>query len=202
MNVENTAIQNILANLSAFGLKDMNVIGKFGIRADFDGPVLRMVELKMTLAGMCGDASNFRYKLSELAKGEMPDSYIQVEKDGQRIGYIDSDRQFNFTAAPTLRECLGWAVATDFGQVQLLKFDLTAETRSLEQTISAGPFDEPSMLDEYFFEGAFDEQVQKTVEYHRSSRFADGYCGVKNLFWQVGTRTLLGKEHPGFEFSY
>lgn len=204
----NEKANNIAANLAKMGLEDPTVIGKINIKKEAYGTVVRVVETDpMKLSELCGRATDIRYKGIEVDKagGEIVDLNIHVFMDAVEIGYVDSDAQFNFKAARNLRDCVGWAVATDLGQERVLSYDLDVQVEALGRSIRMAPPLEAEFADvlkDFFFSGAFAQEVMKTMQYQVASRFGDGYCGVKTLFWRVGTRTLRGQEHEGFSFCY
>lgn len=198
--VQSMAHWVIKTNLEQFSLEDMEVTGIFlkdGYGEEEAG------RATMLLSEICG----LRYEGLAKKLGLNPRELrlqILVEKDDKRIGHIDCDGRFHYESAPDLRTCIGWAVVTDLGREQLLNYDLDQETEALARSIrSAPPLDEEEeVLKAFFFDGDFARQIQVTMGYKKGSRFADGYCGVKNTFWQVGTLTIRGKKHPGFTFGY
>lgn len=124
--------------------------------------------------------------------------------ESEYIGHIDSDSRFYFRAAPDLRTCLAWAVATDLGQTRVLDgYDLEADVERLSNAIRRAPFGQADeMIEAYFFDTWMEREVQEVYGYQRSSQFSGGYCTAAARLWQVGTRTLLGNEHPGFSFVH
>lgn len=195
----------ILANLKNFGVTDVVVTGKVDVRSA-RGDTVRAVALgSISLALLCATSSDVLSDICKAAeKGESVGCNIDVLKDGEPIGYIDSNGRFKYTAAPDLRTCLAWAVATDRGQHEsVTDYDLDSEAKNVADTFSLAPplvgYDE--YLKPHFF-GEFWATVACAIGNNKGSRFSDGYCGVMCLLWQVGTRTIRGLEHKGFSFSY
>jgi len=120
----------------------------------------------------------------------------EVGRGEGKIGWIDDDRRFHYEAAPTLREALGWAIATDGGRDHLIEyFDLDRAARDILDAIRTN-----GVGRETFF-GAYFEVLKKIFVCGRTSRFADGYCGHVHTLWHVATREL-GKEHEGYSFMH
>lgn len=176
------------ANLDKFGLEDIIVTGTIGVTRNY-----KKVDVQigpMHLSQMCGKVwSTIKKRRSdELALS------ITVFRDGERIGFVDSDHRFHYNAAPDLRTALGWIVATDLGHVKVLHgFHLDGEVKQLEAVIRNAPTDgnEKAVLN--FYLGAFKNQMARAIKYERTSRFGDGYMGALGLIWGIGTTAIHGR---------
>lgn len=192
----------IRANLKNLGIEDMTVVGVLYYSDDEctpgrvrfrDGKEAGRIE--MLLSDLCG----LRYNGLAKQLGVEPKDVsfrIDIEKDGKKIGRIDSDGDFNFEAAPDLRTALGWKVVTDGGRVRQIEFfNLEQATGALLDTIRTSGIEKEAFFGPYF------EMLQRVFVYEQTSRFGDGYCGAATTLWRVATREL-GQEHPGHSFCY
>jgi len=175
------------ANLDKFGLEDIMVTGTIDVTRNWERVTVQIGP--MHLSQMCGDiwATIQKRRSDEIAL------HIEVFQDGARIGTVDSDHRFHYSAAPDLRTALGWVIATDLGHVKALGFGLDSAVKGLETVIRKAPVDgdEKAMFNFYF--GAFKTQLTHTIVYKRTSRFADGYMGSLNLLWRIGTKAVHGR---------
>lgn len=198
--------QLIRENLARFGIEDSRVTAKVEITAGYDGAVIRTVEVGVDLlSNFCLPFSLWPKVELDKSAGEKVKLWMLIFLGEERIGYINSDGQFNFTAAPDLRVCVGWAVASDYGREKVLDYDLSFEVNKLEYAIKmASPVDgtHEEDLKKLFFEGAWKRAIVEVMQYKKGSRFCNGYCGVTTMFWEVATRTIRGREHPAFPFFY
>lgn len=182
----------IRANLQAFGLEDLEVVG---VLTDRDsGQEIGRSE-PVALSELCG----LRYRRLAKKLGLDPQQAgfeITILGDRIVIGRIDSDGDFDYEAAPNLRTALGWKIATDGGRERLIEFfDLDRAARSLLDTIRANGTEREAFFGPYF------DALKRVFVYERTSRFADGYCGAADPLWRAATREL-GQEHEGYPFCY
>lgn len=197
--------QIIRENLARFGIEDPQVTAKLDIARKHGGATLRTVEMGPDLL------SNFClpfgvWPTGELSTDEEARLKMAIFLGGEQVGYVDSDGQFNFTAAPNLRVCVGWAVATDWGRQNLLDgYNLDYEVNKLEYAVrEAPPLDGSAddLLRHYFLNGVWNFAVLEAMAYEKGSRFGNGHCAVKTLYWMVATRTIRERLHAGFPFIY
>ncbi len=180
----------IRVNLERFGIVDMTVTGVLNGR---DGRRLGHVE--MSLSDICGLRYDGLAKNLEIEPKNV-ELVIKIEADGVVIGKVDSDGGFDYEAAPDFRTALGWKIATDGGQVQIIEsFDLDQAARSILEIVQS----KGTSKDAFF--GPFFEMVKQVFVCRRTSRFGDGYCIAATMIWHVATRQL-GEEHPGYPFCY
>ncbi len=202
--------QNIQANLTILGLTDMMVTGMMSGNQSLDqaGGTIPVTDAPMLLSTLCAESHTLRHSAEmkhRQAGGNQfqLNSYnIQVVNDaGDTIGKIDSDGVFQYTAAPDLALCLGWAIATDIGRNKVIEdVSLQNLTSSTQDRITGAVSN--AMSQDYFFGDWMNFLEKDLMVYDRTTRFGDGYCGVANLFWEVGLRTLFGIEHSGYDFAY
>lgn len=181
----------IRANLETLGIADMTVTGVLKTR---DGTVLG--ELELPLSDLCG--LRYRGVATKLGIVDLQDVgfRIIVRKDGEDIGHIDSDGDFDFEAAPDLRTALGWKIATDGGRVHLIEgFDLDAASSKILETVMVFGTSREVFFNLYF------SALKRIFMYEKTSRFSDGYCGAATVLWRVATKQL-GKPHDGYPFCY
>ncbi len=192
----------IRANLESLGVKDVIVTGVLYYSANQitsselqfrDGDEAGRIE--MLLSDLCG----LRYGRVGKRLGVGPEGlsfWIRIEKDGARIGSVDSDGRFDYTAAPDFRTALGWQIATDGGRVRIVEsFNLDEASILLLYAIRDAGTSREAFFGPYF------KELQRVFKSGHTSRFGDGYCGAATNLWQVATREL-GEEHPGYSFSY
>lgn len=182
----------IRANLETLGINDMTVSGvlHYGIAG---GGYLRdgreVGRAKMLLSDLC----NLRYLGMSARFGVEPRNTslrIEVEQNGQVIGYIDSDGRFHYEAASDLRTALGWWIATDGGRVCVIKFlNLDQAAAALLDTIRHNG--------EEVFYGPYFAELRTLFSSRTTSRFGDSYCSAATILWQVATRELFGEKHNG-----
>lgn len=181
----------IRANLQSLGIEDMQVTGVVMGR----DRMTRLGQGQMLLSDLCGLRYCGMAKHVGVAMKDA-DFNIVVEKDGVRIGHIDSDGDFDYEQAPDLRTALGWKVATDGGRSALIEaFDLNRATDSILETVRISGTGQNAFFNPFF------GTLKSVFVYGRTSRFADGYCGAATTLWRVATR-VLGNEHPGYSFAY
>lgn len=183
MYFDHEVAANIQTNLKRFGLEDERVRGEFD--------------------GMRGKVDMGEHPLSELcAAWRDKRNDMRVFRDEAEIGFIKGDGQFFFVGAPDLRQCLGWVIATDLGQEKVLDYDLDIEAGQLSATFNEAPSPDGDQdkLRTFFFDGSFSQKLKDAVKKDKSSRFDDGYYAAMNVLWHVGTRTILGRGHRGFDF--
>lgn len=175
------------ANLERFGLEDIMVTGTIGVTRNWEKVVVQLGP--MHLSQMCGKiwSTIQKHRSDEIAL------YIEVFQDGKRIGKVDSDHRFHYTAAPDLRTALGWILATDLGHVKVLGVGLDSATKGLETVIRKAPVDGDEKAVLNFYLGAFKTQLSHTIVYERTSRFGDGYMGPLGLLWRIGTKAIHGQ---------
>ena len=185
--------ETLRENLKRFGLEDIIVTGTIGIvrRVHHYNHEKTAIQVgPMHLSQMCGRV------LATIKKGrsDQADFNIDVSQDGVRIGHVDSNHRFHYTAAPDLRTVLGWVVATDLGHVKVLHgFHLDGEVKQLVAVIRNAPTDgdEKAVLNYYL--GAFKSQLARAIKYRRTSRVVDGYIGPLYLLWAIGTKAIHGR---------
>ncbi|HEY4516666.1 MAG TPA: cold shock domain-containing protein [Candidatus Paceibacterota bacterium] len=184
--------ETLRANLDKFGLEDIMVTGTIGVvRRDHNyNHAMTTVQLgPMHLSQMCGNI----WSTIQKRRSDEADLHVEVFHNGERIGSVDSDHSFHYSAAPDLRTALGWVVATDLGHVKVLHgFHLDGEVKQIEAVIRNAPTsgDEKAVLK--FYLGAFKNQLARTIKHERTSRFGDGYMGPLYLLWAVGTKAIHG----------
>lgn len=180
----------IRENLARLELEDILVTA---VIDDRDGEELGSTE--MNLSDVCGLRHGGIEKLLGITTRDV-NLHVRVLRDGQMIGRVDSDGDFNYTAAPDLKTAIGWKVATDGGRTMLIEgFDLDSAARMLLETIRLN-----GTYKEAFF-GPYFNALKKIFVYEKTSRFSDGYCGAASTLWRVATREL-GQEHEGYDFWY
>jgi hypothetical protein len=197
-------IYSVQSILSSFGIKDLEVIGKIDVLSDKRYFKLRTIETRQTwkLSELCVKSTDLGQDVRSCCQVmERVDFDINVFEEGQRIGYIDSDCRFLFEAAPDLRTCVGWAVATDVGHSERspldpFHYDLDQAVERITSLLGTSPLPEGS-LKEFFFR-TFQPMVSEIMAWNKGSRYGGGYCTWGPLYWEVGTRLLWGKSHPGF----
>jgi hypothetical protein len=193
----------IRTNLKRFGIEDMTVTGILYLSDNRptptggvhfrEGPEVGRV--KMLLSDLCG--LRFSGLAEKFGVGPRDVSFrVKIKKEGKFIGWIDSDGDFDYKAAPDLRTALGWKIATDGGREYLIDyFDLDQATKSILETIRSNGKSKKA------FFGPFFEAIQRVFVSEWTSRFGDGYCGAAPTIWRVATREL-GEEHRGYTFWY
>lgn len=183
-----------MKGIKVFGLQDLEAVGKFGIYDEQD-QFLREGVIEGRLSSIC-----LSKKYEGLASWEHPDFDTEVEVKGQKVGYVDSGGVLHLEVG-TLREALGWSVASDILDDLPDDYDLDAEVvrltnaiKKFDGVLSTLQYDEWSKV----WMGA----LRKAKAYKYGSRYADGYCGCANFLWKVGVKEVLKAEHPGFMFAY
>lgn len=182
----------IRANLAEFGVEDMDVT----VVLMSGGGITELGRQQGKLSEFCGllpygIAVPLGLKLTQYSL-RMP-----VFLDDVQIGVIDSDGDFNYTAAPSLREALAWKLATDGGRVRMLKglLDIEHSTQSILHCIRTR-----GTSSQVFFD-VFGSLLREIFDHKTGSRFGDGHYGARTTLWQVATREL-GCEHEGYRFCY
>jgi hypothetical protein len=180
----------IRANLENFNFDDLVVVGLLETRSGEE-----IGRREMRLSDLCGLRDGGLAKKLGVDPSRMDLRLrIPVEKDEERIGYVDSDGIFRFESAPDTRTALGWLVATDGGRVRVIEFfDLDKATDSIVATIREHGTGRDAFFGPYF------DSLKKVCG--RASRFGDGHCGAATTLWRVATREL-GDEHKGYAFAY
>lgn len=181
----------IRANLRRMGIEDMVVTGVLSMR---DGGA-ELGRTDVLLSDLC----SLRYSGLAIMLGfdlKKADFHIKVEKDGNVLGHIDSDGDFNYFGATDIRTALGWKVATDGGRVRIVDgFDLDTVSKWLLQDVSG------DISEDNFRNGYFAKTVKEAFVADKTSRFGDGYCGAKVVLWYVATRQV-GTPHDGYQIMY
>lgn len=189
--MEAVSAEIVRANLETFGLEDFSAVG---VLLAADGQA-KLGQFETRVSELC----SLRYSgLAEKFGIECQKASLQirVEKDGRRIGYVDSDGRFNYEAAPNLRTALGWKIATDGGRERSLQFfDLEKAAREILATIRENGTGEQAFFGPYF------EVLKRVFVYEQTTRFGNGYCGAATIIWQAATRDL-GQAHEGYAFMH
>lgn len=116
---------------------------------------------------------------------------VEVLVDGDVIGKI-SDNHFHYTAAPTLREYIGWIWASGLGRRKEITRDLDAAVEQVAQHV-------------YYFAGAGAYESWSSLMgriYVRDETVPYEHFPYLNGTLAVATRTLLGVAHKGFNICY
>ena len=180
----------IAANFEAFGLEDPTVVGVLRFRSGEDAGCL-----EAKLSELCALRSHGIVKRLELdAPCGTIEFRVKIFRDGAEIGFIDSDGDFD-CAVGTLRQAIGYKLATDGGRERLVLVDLEAATKRVLDVVR-----NHGTSSENFF-GPYQKVVQEVFAYNNGSRFADGYCGAMTVVWRAATREL-GTLHEGYSFMY
>jgi len=180
----------ICYNLVSLNIADILVVGKVPV-LNVSGSVMRMESLKkMELSELCARSSYLRQNEVKYSRGnwESVGSEINVFHNDSSIGSVDSYGRFFYKFATKLSDCLGWLVATDWGSIYPLSYDLKSETKKLMHAIALVISREKD--DESWKEYA--EVVRDAVKQGKGSQFLDTDCRVKQLFFDVGRRELGG----------
>jgi cold shock CspA family protein len=184
--------ETLKENLNRFGLEDIVVTGTIGVvRRDLNYHHEKTaVQLgPMHLSQMCGNI----WATLQKRRTDEADLHIEVYHNGQRIGTVDSDHRFHYSAAPDLRTALGWIFATDLGHVKVLGVGLDSAVKGLETVIGKAPVDGDDKALSNFYLGAFKTQLSQTIVYKRTSRFGDGHMCALRLLWAIGTKGVHGR---------
>lgn len=178
-------------NLKNFGLEDFVVTGKIRVRNTALNEDTAVEVGPMRLSQMCGNVWETIKKRPGDSRGNFS---IRVYREGAPIGFVDSDHRFHYAAAPDLRTALGWVMVSDLGPYKVLTlFHLDNEVKGLETVIRKAPVegDEKAILS--YFSGAFTSQLKRMFKYEITTRFSDGYMGVREMLWKIGTKAIHGK---------
>ena len=181
--------ETLRENLKRFGLEDIIVTGTIGVRNSYTYEHTTIELGPMHLSQMCGNV----WATINKRRSDEIDLSIRVFSNGTKIGVVDSDNSFHYSAAPDLRTALGWNVATDLGHMKVLGFGLDSAVKGLETVIRKAPVDGDEKAILNFYLGAFKTQLSHTIVYQRTSRFSDGYMGPLGLLWRIGTKTIHGR---------
>jgi hypothetical protein len=200
--------QKIQKNLANFGINDIKVIAIIKIKEKYGDTTAVVGEIKIgpiKLSNLCACYEKIwgksKQEVSQNKKVLDYNAKIFSADKNQPLGYIDSDSRFNFLAAPNLRLCVGWAVASDLGRNKVVEYNLDLQIKKLNCFFSLiNKITNEERLKQCF--GYFVSLLEiETMKYGIASRFSDAFCSYSNLFWKVGTRKN-GKEHSGFPISH
>jgi|GEM_PF-4700099 len=187
----------LLENLRRFGLEDIEVTGAGKIRYLYSDERTTITTGAMPLSQMCGDVwPNINIR------GDRCILDTNVLQNGVKIGHVNSDHTFHYTAAPDLRTALGWLVATDLGHGKIIRgFDLDRAARELEEVLRQAPAGNNEGANRRFCLDVFQYRVHRMFEDNHLSRFGNGGHEDFLTLWGVGTRALYGHRLDLGEFS-
>lgn len=184
----------IRANLARFQVSDLEVTAvlhpKLGVKS------LPGVgdELRAPLSEIC----TLKYRGVAMRLGvdrEQVHLHVEIRFGGVEIGHVDSDGDFHYCGAPTLREALAWKLATDGGQWRELNIDLDAWSGALLDLIAANG------TGERFFKEEYQQLLKLIFVPEKTGRTGDSPYSAKTVLWRVATRQL-GTPHDGYRVLY
>lgn len=191
---ERLAAPIMLENFKRLGLVDRSYGVK--LRGSSYGPkageyLAGALMMPLTLASSLGYEG-----LAHMLAIEDKTSLEVVLFDGdQRVGVITCNGRVQLDVG-TLKEVLGYCIATDGGHYRLLGgIPLDTHVAQIQAVIKAEGTCRHSFF-EYFM-----PLLTKIYRNQCESMFGDGYCGVAWCLWKAATREL-GQEHPGYEFAF
>jgi hypothetical protein len=118
--------------------------------------------------------------------------HVQVFQDGKEIGWIDSDRCFYYTAAPTVRDFIGWAWCSGLGRSKEITADLKLASAEVCKYVNR-------CNGRVMYEGW--DKLMGEVYIRDRTVWCEG-SPLINPTLAVATRLLTGKEHPGFNICW
>lgn len=196
--------------LTRFGLEDIPVVGRAKVLSmDREPtPIHEAMTGTTELTQLCAQANLWREHCvpRNRFKFERVAGTIEVLCRNELIGTIDPNDVFSYSAAPDLRTCLGWVVATDQGRRQhSFEYDLDGAVHAINQSLQT--LGNPSAASrqevmKVYYEGEFGNAIRANLRQGYGSRLIGGCIDeAKNVIWRVATRTLFYEEHPGFILS-
>lgn len=200
----------IAEGLKGFGLEDIPVVGRtMLLEGDREHTPIRIIETgPTTLTLLCAQADLWCEHCVPRNRSayERVRGTLEVLRQDELIGMIDLNHVFSYSAAPDLRTCIGWVVATDLGRRRLFDYDLDVAVSAIAESVrglgnlSTAPRGEVMKV---YCEGAFGEAVRVHLRQDHGSRIigSGSTQEAKRAIWQVAVRTLLGQEHAGFIFN-
>jgi cold shock CspA family protein len=173
--------KNIVGNLKKFGLEDPEVVAIFRTQ-DLRTRKAQDVRVgPMLLSALCQDSLSTTDRSGQYKKSATVD--IKVFRFNTEIGHIDSKGRFHFFAAPSLREALGWVVATSTGRHKAVNgFDIDGAAKGLMKDVA-------KKLTQCEFEASVARVFPRIGRNYQ-------HQGVKAVLWAVGVKASLAEAHP------